>query len=190
MSKLDDIRAKMNKVHEMVPNTTIPTVSLSMIVKNEEKVIERLLKTVTKLIDYYVIVDTGSTDKTKEIIDNFFKENNIKGEIIDHEWVNFETARNCALEHTKGKADFGFWIDADEQILYDDDFNPAKFKLNLAAVDMASIEVKYGGTKYTRTQLWRTSKPFKWRGPVHEILMCEEKDIRHGIVRIPYVSKT
>ena len=48
------------------------TLCLVMIVKNEEKVIERCLESVYKYLDYWVICDTGSIDKTKRIIKNFF----------------------------------------------------------------------------------------------------------------------
>ena len=52
----------------------LPYFGLNMIVKNEEKVIERLLRTVSPLVDWYTIVDTGSTDKTKEIITKTMQE--------------------------------------------------------------------------------------------------------------------
>lgn len=91
-----------------------PKISLSIIVKNEAKVIERMLNTVWPILDYYVVVDTGSTDGTQDIVRRFFEAKNIPGEVVDHEWVSFEDARNTALNLVKGKADFGFWIDADE----------------------------------------------------------------------------
>jgi glycosyltransferase involved in cell wall biosynthesis len=73
-------------------NTALPTIGLSIIVKNEAKVIERMLNTVWPILDYYCVVDTGSTDGTQEIIQKFFEEKGIPGEIIQHEWVNFQEA--------------------------------------------------------------------------------------------------
>ena len=120
-----------NQSQQRPPQTTLPqggpipsfvkpaTVSLSIIVKNEAAVIERMLKTVYPILDYYVVVDTGSTDGTQDIIRKFFEEKGIPGEVIDHPWKNFEDARNTALKAVKDKADFGFWIDADEQVTYD-----------------------------------------------------------------------
>ena len=72
-----------------------------MIVKNEEKVIERCLFSCLKFIDYFVICDTGSTDKTIEVINNFSKKYNLKGEVHQHEWVNFAHNRNLSLEIAK-----------------------------------------------------------------------------------------
>ena len=62
--------SKTDKGQEV--NNTSPTIVLNMIVKNESRVIERMLKSVSPLIDYYVICDTGSTDETPNIIRRFF----------------------------------------------------------------------------------------------------------------------
>ena len=59
-----------------------PTLCLNMIVKNESKIIERLLSSVLPIIDSYCICDTGSTDNTIEIIENFFKKHNKTGKIV------------------------------------------------------------------------------------------------------------
>jgi glycosyltransferase involved in cell wall biosynthesis len=75
---------------------------LNMIVKNEGHIIkDTLTKLLNKVpaIDYWVISDTGSTDKTKEIISDFFKERNIQGELYDDAWVDFGHNRTLALEH-------------------------------------------------------------------------------------------
>src|SRR5690606_33121747 len=80
-----------------------------MIVRNEEKVIGRCLSSVVHLVDEVVIVDTGSTDKTKEIINDF------TSNIYNFEWINdFSAARNYAASKATGE-----WIvvlDADEYV--------------------------------------------------------------------------
>ncbi|GGE81810.1 glycosyltransferase [Priestia taiwanensis] len=86
-----------------------PFISLCMIVKNEEKVLDRCLSTVAHLVDEVIIVDTGSTDNTKEIATQYTKH------IYDFEWVHdFSAARNYAAEKATGE-----WIlvlDADEYV--------------------------------------------------------------------------
>ena len=68
------------------------TISLCMIVKNEELVLARCLDTVCDLVDEIIIVDTGSTDSTKSIAARY------TDKIYDFEWVNdFAAARNFSF---------------------------------------------------------------------------------------------
>ncbi|MGG4411271.1 glycosyltransferase family 2 protein, partial [Niallia taxi] len=85
------------------------SVSLCMIVKNEESVLDRCLASVAHLVDEVIIVDTGSTDKTKEIASKY------TSKIFDFEWINdFSAARNFAAEQATG--DWILVLDADEYI--------------------------------------------------------------------------
>ena len=81
-----------------------PTVCLNMIVKDESAVIERCLNSVKEHIDYWVIVDTGSTDGTQEIIQRTLKD--IPGILYARPWVDFAHNRNEALQFAKGKTDY------------------------------------------------------------------------------------
>ena len=100
------------------------TVCLNMIVKNEVHVIERCLASVRELIDYWVIVDTGSVDGTPEVIAAALA--GTPGELHHREWKDFGTNRTEALELARGKSDYVFIIDADEQL-------PGTGRLRLAA---------------------------------------------------------
>ena len=157
-----------------VSNGPLPKIGLSIIVKNESKVIERMLNSVSPILDYYCVIDTGSTDGTQEIIRNFFESKGIPGEVIDHEWTNFEDARNKALQSVKDKVDFGFWIDADEELIIDPRFNLNLFKMNLANLGGSNIKIHYGSQNYFRMQFFSTKFPWRWYGPVHEVLVCDE----------------
>jgi glycosyltransferase involved in cell wall biosynthesis len=84
-----------------------PTISLCMIVKDEEKFLENCLKSVENCVDEMVIVDTGSTDRTIEIAKSF------GARVYQHPWENdFSKHRNQSLSYARG--DWMFWIDADE----------------------------------------------------------------------------
>ena len=72
--------------------------TLCMIVKNEAHVIERCLASVLPVIDYWVIVDTGSTDGTQQKIQDFFDRNGIDGEMHNRPWIDFGHNRSEALE--------------------------------------------------------------------------------------------
>jgi glycosyltransferase involved in cell wall biosynthesis len=82
-------------------------VSLTMIVRNEEHNRPRCLESVRGLFDEMVVVDTGSTDRTKEIASSF------GARVIDFAWIDdFSAARNVALANAKG--DYAIWLDADD----------------------------------------------------------------------------
>ena len=87
-----------------------PLLSIGMIVKNEERCLEKCLKAVRNLVDEIYITDTGSTDKTVEIAKKF-------GAHISHfEWINdFAAARNFSLEQSE--CEWNLILDADEYLI-------------------------------------------------------------------------
>ena len=87
---------------------------LCMIVKNEEHVIERAMRSALRMMDTFCIVDTGSTDKTKEIIQKVSNELGIKGFVYDRPWVNFGHNRSEALELARVHMKWAFMLDADD----------------------------------------------------------------------------
>lgn len=145
---------------------------LTMIVKDEEHVIERALTSCYKMIDSYCIVDTGSTDKTKEIIKTFFDSKGIDGKIVDFEFTNFEECRNQSIEQAKDLGNYGFWMDADEELKLDKTFNKQILNvfINTNKPDQMLIQCEYGGMKYQRAQFYRFDNDYFWYGPVHEVL--------------------
>ena len=144
------------------------TICLNMIVKNESHIIEKTLNNILDNIPitYYVISDTGSTDNTKEIIDNFFKNKKIKGELVNNEWVNFGYNRTLAIQQAYQKTDYLFFFDADDYIHGKLDF-PDTSELNN---DMYIF--KFGNkTEYTRPLLVNNRKKWKYVGVLHEYIV-------------------
>ena len=96
-------------------------IGLCQIVKNEAHVIERCLDSVKDFIDYVYISDTGSTDDTIKVINNWLKTNNIKGQVVTHKWQNFAYNRSIVLKELKEKniVDYILMIDADEVLVFD-----------------------------------------------------------------------
>ena len=141
-----------------------------MIVKNEEKVIQRCLFSCLPLIDYFVICDTGSTDKTIEMINEFSKKYNLPGEVHQHEWKNFEHNRNLSLEIAKKKGDYIFWIDADDILEYENNWKRQERFDN----DVYVFNIRYTPVYYKRVHLVKSSIASKWVGVVHESLIVPQ----------------
>lgn len=141
------------------------TICLNMIVKDESKVITRCLSSMLPIIDYWVIVDTGSSDKTQQIIKEYMHNQGIPGELHERPWVNFEHNRNEALSLARGKGDYVFFIDADEYLVYEPDF-----KLPVLDKDYYYVTISHSGSRYSRILLANNHLDWKWKGILHEVL--------------------
>jgi len=148
-------------------NDSGQTICLSMIVRNEAAVIRRCLASVLPIIDYWVIVDTGSTDGTQDIVRDCL--NNVPGELIERPWVDFGHNRTEALGYARGHGTYVLVIDADEVLEVLDGFS--KSDLN---ADACLVDVHYGSKAYVRKQLLRNKLPWRYIGVLHEYAFCEE----------------
>jgi glycosyltransferase involved in cell wall biosynthesis len=152
------------------------SISLCMIVKNEEQALGRCLKSVREVADEIIIVDTGSTDRTKEIAAAF------GATIYDFAWIDdFGAARNYAF--SKATQEYQMWLDADDEFEEVDRQKLLALKTELdPSVD--SVTMNYhlrfdAAGKVTsslrRNRLVRRDRGFKWEGPVHEVLIVGGK---------------
>ena len=98
---------------ELLEKTPTPTLCLNMIVKNESRIITRLFDSVLPIIDSYCICDTGSTDNTIQVIEEYFNSKNIPGKIVREPFKNFCHNRNYALQSCVGMSDYVLLLDAD-----------------------------------------------------------------------------
>jgi len=151
------------------------TIGLCMIVKNEAHVITRCIESVKRIIDYVLIVDTGSDDGTPETIQNWLVENNFPGQVVIEPWQNFAYNRSFALAKLREveHIDYALMIDADEILVFNEDFNPESFKESLWA-DIYDITTNMGGFIYKRPQLTSNRRMSKYDGVVHEFLSLED----------------
>lgn len=153
-----------------------PKLCLTMIVKNESKIIERCLTSVKDVVDCISISDTGSTDNTVEIIENFLKKNKIPGKVHHHPWKNFGYNRTLsakAAQETLLELKFNplntylLLLDADMLLDVGDDFK----KESLVA-DSYLLEQKNNSIAYFNTRLIRASLPWECVGVTHEYWSC------------------
>ncbi len=147
-------------------------ISLCMIVKNEELVLERCLNSVKDIVDEIIIVDTGSTDKTKEIAYKF------TSKVYDFEWVDdFSKARNFSF--SKATKEYIMWLDADDVIEENDAKKILELKNNIDPnVDIYMFIYNYsfdsnGNPKVVqkRARILKKSKNYTWVSPIHEIIV-------------------
>lgn len=165
------------------------SVSLCMIVKDEEAVLERCLSSIYDLADEIIIVDTGSADQTKEIAKAYTEK------VYDFEWVHdFSKARNFAF--SKATKEYIYSADADEVM---DEENRARFRklketllLEVEIVQMMYCNQLAYNTTYNfdeeyRPKLFKRLRNFVWQEPIHEMVRLEpliyDSDIR--IMHLP-----
>ncbi|PKM50477.1 MAG: glycosyl transferase [Firmicutes bacterium HGW-Firmicutes-7] len=154
------------------------TISLCMIVRDEEKVLDRCLSSIMDVLDEIIVIDTGSKDKTIEIAKNY------KAKIYHFSWDNnFASARNFAF--SKATKDYILWLDADD-ILYPKELEKlADLKQALNGdIDAYSMIYHYEVDEnenvllsFRRNRLVRREKGFMWYGAVHEYLDIYGKTI-------------
>lgn len=157
----------------------MPPICLNMIVKDEAARIVRCLASVMDYIDSYVIVDTGSTDGTPDIIRDMMRANGKKGEIHHVPFENFEQARNAALRLARGssyKAAYHLLVDADMELVVE---NASAFdNLVKPAYDILQ---KAGGLAYRNKRLVRYDQKGEYIGVTHEFLNVPGEDTLSGV---------
>ncbi len=159
------------------PATARATVCLSMIVKNEAAVIRRCLASVRDFIDTWAICDTGSTDATKQIIQETLAD--IPGELHECEWVNFGHNRTEAYRLAQPQADYVLIIDADMTALVQDEF-----RHNLSA---DSYLIRYeGDLDYRQPMLLNAQHDWAFRGVTHEYIHAETAASRETLAQLTY----
>lgn len=151
------------------------TISLCMIVKNEEQKLRRCLDSLASIMDEIIIVDTGSTDQTKQIAAEYTEN------IYDYHWENdFSKARNFCI--SKATKEYIYVADADEVL---DEENKTKFaqlkQILLPEIDVVQMKYSnqleynsvYNYDEEYRPKLFKRIREFYYVDPVHETLQVD-----------------
>lgn len=154
------------------------TLSLCMIVKNEETVLGRCLRSVQGVVDETIVVDTGSSDRTKQIATD------CGAQLFDFPWVDdFSAARNYSF--AQATQQYILWLDADDVILPADAARLLQLKQELDP-SVAAVMMKYntgfdsaGNVTFScyRERLSQRACHHQWQEPVHEYLQVGGKVI-------------
>lgn len=163
------------------------SLSLAMIVRDEENNLGRCLESVKDLVDEIVIVDTGSKDTTKEIAKRY------TDKVYDFEWIdNFSEARNYSFRQCTGT--HILWLDADD-IIKPEEF--AKIKvLDLSDKDMVISNYVYLFDEYgneisvvPRERIIRRSLNLQWVGAVHEVIPVNFNLAYYSDFKVHHINK-
>lgn len=160
------------------------TVSLAMIVRDEERTLGRCLASVAGVFDEIVVVDTGSRDATKEVALRH------GARLFDFEWVDdFAAARQFAFD--RATSEWVAWLDADDVVT---DAARLREATDAAPPDVAGFEWRYVSARdswgnalceFWRERCVRNDGTFRWSGRVHEVLLPSEPRTLardHGVV--------
>ena len=177
----------MKKSTPQVKNNFTPqnkTICLNMIVKNEAHIIVDTFNNILKYIPlaYWVISDTGSTDGTQDVIQNYFKSKNIDGELFQDEWCDFGHNRTLALQHAYKKTDYLFIFDADDSI-------HGSFELPEPSIfNKEMYNLKFGGDNvaYVRPLLINNHLQWRFNGVLHEFLTCVNRNVEGVVINGDY----
>jgi len=143
-----------------------------MIVKNEEKILERCLNSIADLVDEIIIADTGSTDATREIAGRYTEH------VYDFAWKDdFSVARNFVF--SRATMEYIYSADADEVLSQE---NRQRFQILKETLlpEIEIVQMKYSnqlrfGTVYNfdeeyRPKLFKRKRDFIWEDPIHEMV--------------------
>lgn len=155
--------------HIMDKGDNMQSISLCMIVRNEEKTLPRCLESVKGLFDEIIITDTGSTDGTVKEAEKY------TDKIFNFEWCDdFSAARNYSF--SKATCDYVMWLDADD-VLLESDLDKLKDLKNGLSGNEDVIMLPYNTAfdknlkplfSFYRERIFKRIKDFKWHGRVHE----------------------
>ncbi len=149
----------------------MPTISLCMIVKNEEMHIARCLESITELVDEIIVVDTGSEDRTVDIVSNY------TSKIYSYPWKDdFSDARNFSF--SRASMEYCMWMDADDILEEKEKDKFLQLKQTLSS-DIDFVMMKYHTSfdeagkpsfSYFRERWIRNCPQYRWVGAVHEVI--------------------
>lgn len=151
-----------------------PSLCLTMIVKNEAHVIRRCLDSVLPYVDHWVIVDTGSTDGTQDIVREHMR--GVPGELYERPWRDFGSNRTEAFQLARGKSRYAFVMDADNVFHV-----PPGFDFDALDADGYLVQHRYAGTEFGCGTLFADRIPWRYEGVLHEYATA---DVPHQLVNL------
>jgi tetratricopeptide (TPR) repeat protein len=149
-------------------------ICLASIVKNESKIILRMLESVLPVVDFVCISDTGSTDDTISKAKKYLKDKKTKFRFFNDKWSDFGTNRSLSIANAKKafpEADYLLFIDADMVLKVSDTFDKNKLTLGYYTVLQKNESISYYNIR-----LIDTSHDWSCVGRTHEYYDIKNKN--------------
>jgi len=173
---------------------TSPWITVNMIVKNEAEALPRLFESMEKVIDELVICDTGSTDDTVKVVQDYIREKQIQGKVVQHQWVNFGVNRQRCLQEVveqqqPKKNSFVLIMDADYRLKFVEGVDPLEWKTSLnkhfeggsdPVLKLLMMEHS-SSLKFYRVHMITHPELFEWKGAVHEYITTTKQAAKSGL---------
>ena len=170
----NSLSARMNKI--WFESFSQVSLSVCLIVRDEEPVMERCLKNAVQFADELIVVDTGSIDRTREIASKYTEL------LYDYEWCDdFAAARNYS--YSKASKDYIMWLDADDDIEEEDIARIKYLKTHMPPetdvvffdyIGDSSENDIFADYELLRDRIIRRSLNAKWQYPIHEAIPIEQ----------------
>lgn len=188
-AKAEALRARARRARDASPcSASHPRVTLCLIVRDEEASLGACLASVADLVDEMIVVDTGSTDRSRELA------RQAGARVFDFAWVDdFSAARNESIRHATG--DWIFWLDADERL---DEINRERLRSILGGLkrDNAAYLMQQVSTtddphgslvSVDQVRLFRRDPALRWEYRVHEQILLSVRRAGHDLRRTDVV---
>jgi glycosyltransferase involved in cell wall biosynthesis len=171
LSKKDKEKVtKINFPGTVVDVTDRPTLAFATMCKNEEHCIGKTLECVSPYVDYIVVADNGSTDKTFEIVKEFFEKTGIPGAWHLDPWDGYAINKTKMMSYAKDKTDYLLHVDADDFL--SGDFS---FTWEDAGKDLYNMILKRGSLSWKATVLYNNRLTWRFIGTAHTVIKADDK---------------
>ena len=149
-----------------------PTLAFATMCKNEEHCIGKTLQCVSPYVDYVVVADNGSTDKTFDIVKEFFEETGIPGEWHIDPWDGYAVNKTKMMSYAKDKTDYLLHLDAD-------DFLSGNFKFTYkdATSDIYDVTLTRGALSWKASVIYKNNLKWRFIGTAHTVVKADDKPV-------------
>ncbi len=168
LRELRELGPRGERVGKRAQPATDQTLSLCMIVKDEEQMLPKCLDAVAEFVDELIIVDTGSTDRTVEIAESF------GAKVLHHTWTgDFSEARNVGFD--AATCDWKMFLDADEVLVEGEGPKLRALLGHTWREAMYLVETNYTGdmdhgtsVDHNALRIFRNRPEYRFRDRIHE----------------------